>query len=307
MQTRTDSAITRDRFHIGDRQLRLPEPGAVSISRGWSWAEYELFLAQMGDRAGFRAAFDRGVLEIVSPSINHEEVKRLLGRLVELLAEAENRPYRVLGSATWKKRSAERGIEHDDCFYIQNERLVRGKQIIDLDAGEPPPDLAIEIDVYSSSKQRDDIFATMGVPEIWRFRQNSVFVLKLESDEYVPSEQSLAFPWFSACEPERFLTMARSNSLVEVTEYYQYFLDRELSKLDPIGHARRKQYVAYRRIVKPAMGDAADRAIARLALTDKGEAEAIAILSYSQRVRDLPKDERAEAIARLLKNATELA
>jgi Uma2 family endonuclease len=49
-----------------------------------------------------------------------------------------------------KKEDMETDVEPDDCFYIQNEAAIRGKDRIDLTI-DPPPDLAIEIDNTSST------------------------------------------------------------------------------------------------------------------------------------------------------------
>ena len=52
---------------------------------------------------------------------------------------------------TCDRQDLARGLEPDQCYYIQNEGKVWGKDHIDLQI-DPPPDLAIEIDITSSSK-----------------------------------------------------------------------------------------------------------------------------------------------------------
>lgn len=64
----------------------------------------------------------------------------------------------------------EQGIEPDDCFYIKNEALIRGKDKLDL-AVDPPPDLALEINVTSPTHLND--YEALGVTELWRFEQGN--------------------------------------------------------------------------------------------------------------------------------------
>jgi Uma2 family endonuclease len=44
---------------------------------------------------------------------------------------------------------------------------MSGRRRLDL-SRDPPPDLAIEVDVTNSSLDRMSIYATLGVPEVWR-------------------------------------------------------------------------------------------------------------------------------------------
>lgn len=83
------------------------------------------------------------------------------------------------------------GIEPDQCFYIQNEAVVRGKKRIDL-AFDPPPDLAIEIDV--TSRTHPSIYEALKVPELWRFEKGKLQINVLVDDSYVESNPSANFP-----------------------------------------------------------------------------------------------------------------
>src|SRR5438128_480376 len=111
------------------------------------WPTYELFLREFGSRP-IRLTYDRGDLEMMSPSGPHERSKYLIGRLIDVWTEELNIAVCGLGSTTWRKQYLKRGLEPDTCYYIQNEARVRGKAI-DLDV-DPPPDLAVEIEVSRS-------------------------------------------------------------------------------------------------------------------------------------------------------------
>jgi Uma2 family endonuclease len=99
---------------------------------------------------------------------------------------------RSLGALTLEREDLTRAIEPDTCFYIQNESLVRGKSI-NLPA-DPPPDLVVESDYTNSSLNKFTIYASLGVPEIWRYRARSLQVYQLVDGTYQQTHQSLAFP-----------------------------------------------------------------------------------------------------------------
>ena len=126
------------------------------------------------------------------PSQRHEQAAQLLGLFVPRLAEELEIPYEPLGMTTWKKPGAEKGLEPDQCYYIQNQAVVREKEVLDLEV-DPPPDLAIEVDITSSSLNRMGIYAELRVPEVWRFDGNRVAIFRLESGGYVESPNSVAF------------------------------------------------------------------------------------------------------------------
>jgi Uma2 family endonuclease len=97
------------------------------------------------------------------------------------------------GSTTFKRQDMAAGIEPDNCFYIQNYRLMIGKRRLDLTV-DPPPDLAIEVDV--TSKTQLSAYAALGVPELWQFSQGSLRINVLQGGEYVESAVSPNFPNF---------------------------------------------------------------------------------------------------------------
>lgn len=179
-----------------------------------SWHTYEQLLAEMGDNRTVRLCYDRELLEIMTPLLDHENPKRILEKFVDALAEEGNIEILSVGSTTLKRPDLAKGAEPDSSFYIQNERLVKGKSRIDLTT-DPPPDLVIEIDVSSSSVDREGIYAAMGVPEIWRCDRGVVKFLQLEAGKYIMVERSLAFPLLSVTELTKFFS--QSQTLGETT------------------------------------------------------------------------------------------
>ena len=137
--------------------------------------------------------YDHQWLEIMTPLPEHEANKRLLGRIVEATTEELGLEIYSLGSTTWSREDLQRGLEPDECYYITSEAQVRGKTDIDLTI-DPPPDLAIEIDITSSSLNRLEIYASLGIKEVWRFDGESLFVYVLKGDHYETGAQSTVLP-----------------------------------------------------------------------------------------------------------------
>jgi Uma2 family endonuclease len=183
--------------------LTIAQEGNV-VLKNISWQEFEDILIEMGDSRSSRIAYDRGTLEIIMPLQEHEYFKDIISDLVKDLAEELDRDYECLGSTTWKRKDLLAGVEPDNCFYIQNEPLIRGNLNINL-SQDPPPDLALEIDMTSKSLNRQVIYARLGVPEIWRYDEGVLTIYHLQDGEYIESERSLAFPDFPIKEIPAFV------------------------------------------------------------------------------------------------------
>jgi len=178
------------------------------ILKGVSWSTFKALLADVGDDRAWRIAYDEGVLEIRMPLEEHEEPKRLIESFVEAIVDELEIELRSLGSLTLEREDLTRAVEPDSCFYIQNESLVRGRNI-NL-RNDPPPDLAIESDYTNSSVNKFTIYAAIGVPEIWRYRRESLQVYQLVDGKYEKCEISLAFPFLPVAEIPGFIEQSRT-------------------------------------------------------------------------------------------------
>ncbi|MBD2597082.1 Uma2 family endonuclease [Nostoc spongiaeforme FACHB-130] len=171
-------------------QLIVPA-GHQLLIKNISWSTYKHILAELGENRSSRISYSQGVLEIMAPLPEHEVGKKIIGNLVEILLEELDIEFWSLGSTTFDEEKMDAGVEPDDCFYIQNEASVRGKDRIDLTI-DPPPDLAIEIDI--TSRTRFNNYEVLGVPELWRWRGNKLEISVLINGKYVTTNNSLAFP-----------------------------------------------------------------------------------------------------------------
>lgn len=158
-----------------------------------SWETYERLLEDHQDSSAPRFTFDRGMLEIMSPSPEHEKLNRRIAQLVLAVTEKMGIESEDLGSTTFRRKDLERGFEPDSCFYIQNEERVRGKDRIDLSV-DPPPDLVIEIDLTSPSINKLPVYAQLEIPEVWRYDGGKLEILKLGSDGYEEISESTVLP-----------------------------------------------------------------------------------------------------------------
>jgi Uma2 family endonuclease len=158
-----------------------------------SWRTYESLLEDHRDTGTPRFAYDRGTLEIMSPSPEHERVNRNIALIIEMVAAEFGIDVQDLGSTTFRREDLERGFEPDSCFYIQNEARIRGKDRIELPE-DPPPDLVVEIDLTNPSLDKLPIYARLGVPEVWRYDGKNVSILRLEGDGYAEAGESAALP-----------------------------------------------------------------------------------------------------------------
>ncbi len=178
-------------MRIDFQQLTVP-PGHQALLRGLDWADFEAILDEAGEHRATRYAYSQGVLEIMSPLAEHEFSKHLIGKIIEILLEEMETEFIALGSTTLKNPETGQGVEPDECFYIQHEAEVRGKERLDLRI-DPPPDLAVEIDLTSRTRFRN--YELLGIPELWRYDGKQMEILVLENGAYAASETSRQFPW----------------------------------------------------------------------------------------------------------------
>lgn len=161
-----------------------PTPPEQVVSRvllsDISWMTYENLLREVGDRP-VHLTYDGGLLEIEMPSLKHERLKTFIAQLIETFVVEKGLDYLPAGSATWRSHARYKGIEPDESYYIGNVSHIEEIDQIDLDR-DPPPDLAVEVDLTSSSIDKQAIYAALGIAELWRVTEQEVRFLLLGSD-----------------------------------------------------------------------------------------------------------------------------
>ncbi len=189
---------------------RPPKPIAQHIIlHHISWTTYERLLAEHEGCQSPRFAYDRGDLEIMVLSFEHEQFNRLLADIFTLIAVEIELDFTNAGSTTFNREDLARGFEPDTCFYVEHADKVVGKKRIDL-SEDLPPDLVIEIDITSPSLDKLPIYAAVGVPEVWHFDGDRITILILTGNAYEPQEQSLVVPHLTRQQLADFLSTSQS-------------------------------------------------------------------------------------------------
>ncbi len=192
--------------------LKSPSEGRVVV-RNVGWETYERLLEEDPDRSAPRFFYERGVLEIVSPSFEHEQIARVIASLVEELAVELEIDVVGAGSTTFNREDLSRGFEPDASFYFsENAAKVRGKRRIFLDTGDPPPDLVVEVDITSPSASKLPIYAHLGVAEVWRHDGAWLTILGLVRQD--AEEEG----YYAEIPESSFLAPARVESLTRFVE-----------------------------------------------------------------------------------------
>ncbi len=176
------------------------------IVQGVSWTTYTSLIADFADSRGTRMAYDQGTLELMSPSFNHEQVADFLVDVVKAVAEAQGADFVPAGSMTFKRHDVERGFEPDASFYLQNAAAVQGQTAINLDI-DPPPDVIIEIDLTHPSLDKFPIYAALGVPEVWRYAGERVFIYRFVDGVYREVEASAGLTGVTAARLTEWVLM----------------------------------------------------------------------------------------------------
>jgi Uma2 family endonuclease len=185
------------------------------------WQTYVGLLNARGEGL-VRLTFHRGVLEIMTLSKLHEILSEVLDNLVKVLVKEYGLEVQSVGSMTMHAEELQSGAEADKAYYIRHEEVVRDREEYDP-AIDPPPDLAVEVDLSSSSSRRMLVFAELGIPEVWRYDGERLDFRSLGQDgKYHAIERSIAFPGLSAADLESFVH--RRGTMGEIA------LDEELAK-----------------------------------------------------------------------------
>lgn len=169
-----------------------------------SWETYERLLREAGERH-VRMTYDHGDLEVMTLSLGHEHLGELLASFVLVLALELSIPFASGGSTTLRRRVKRQGLEPDKCFWFEHERRMRGKTKWKA-VKDPPPDLALEVEISRSALNRMRIYAALGVPEVWRCNRKKMRVYRLDKHRrYQGQEESGIFPFLPMTEVHKFL------------------------------------------------------------------------------------------------------
>jgi Uma2 family endonuclease len=175
---------------ITHNRIDLP-PGGEIVLRNQTWADYEALLESRQDNAAIKLYFNAAQQEIriMAPLPGHGKRIDSLSDFVKVLLRYQGKDWDSFDPITLKQVGIV-GIEPDACFYIQNRAAILGKERIDL-AVDPPPDLALEIDLTSRTNPND--YQAIGIPELWIYRRKVLLIYLFDGQQYQASPESWIF------------------------------------------------------------------------------------------------------------------
>ena len=207
-------------------QIIVPPGQRVEFS-DVSWSEFEAMLVELGDHRGNRIAYSHGTLEIMTPSPEHEVCKELIGDMAKILFDELDIDNECFGSTTFKRQTMSSGVEPDNCFYWRNPEPMIGRDRINLDL-DPPPDLAIEIDITSKTKL--GAYQSLEVLELWRYDNYQLRIDILQNGQYVQSSSSITFPTIPVIKGiSQFLRLSRTTSRHQVLRGFRQWVRDQMS------------------------------------------------------------------------------
>jgi Uma2 family endonuclease len=204
----------------------LPAPNRM-VLEGIDWRTYRRLSRAFAERPGIRLTYDRGALEIMSPLFEHEVYADLLGRFVVALTEELGLPIQAARSTTLRRRRKRRGLEPDHSWWIAHARQMQGRMDLDL-RHDPPPDLAIEVDVTHGSLDRMSIYAALGVPEVWRFADNQLTFHVLKGKNYAEGA-SPTFPGLKGTDLLPFLALRANTDENDVVRQFRAWVRQRIA------------------------------------------------------------------------------
>ncbi len=206
---------------------KVPPPAQHVVLYGLRWQDYIQIGNILCDRPALRLTFDGGTLEIMVTSSEHEIYKTRLGGLIEIMAEEFHLRIEPRGNMTFQREDLEKGLEGDNCWWIEHEEQVRGKLTWNP-AVDPPPDLLLEIEVSRKALARMPIYAAIKVPQVWCFDGQSIRVYLLQLDgNYLQANESPTFPGIPLAEIARFVQPRKDKDYLTVLREFRAWVKRQ--------------------------------------------------------------------------------
>ena len=182
------------RVSIVQRHIVEP-PETRMVLENVAWDTY-VALAEQRRGSVPRMTYDNGVLEMMSPQREHENIGCLVGRMIETYSELRDIEIISVASVTVQRSDLSKAYEADESYYVTHAVELLGKR--ELFEVDPPPDLVVEVEITSSAIKKMLLFAAMKVPEVWRHDGESLTMYRLENEAYVPIDSSLELPGLTA-------------------------------------------------------------------------------------------------------------
>lgn len=156
----------------------------------------------------------------MSLSQKHEYIRTVWDHLVFVLSEELEIDIEPYGSTTMKRKRKRKGLESDHSYYIKNASHFQSVAAIDLNY-DPPPDLALEVDISHDSLRKFSIYAGLQIPEVWRYSAGQVTFFRLVGNNYVEISVSDAFPFIASDVFAPFIALAETDSQAKAVRAFR--------------------------------------------------------------------------------------
>jgi Uma2 family endonuclease len=203
---------------IGEKRITL---------RNLDWQAYQQLRSILEERTRARLTYDRGTLEITMPLEEHERSAELLSLFIRLLVLEMGLKLKSMGSTTLEREDLDRGAEPDKGYYIQNYPKVADR-VVDL-ANDPPPDLIVEVDITNTDLNKNVFYASLGIPEFWRFNGEVWRIYQLQGQRYIECDRSPTFPIVEKADLYRFLEAAQQDEVSAELEFRAWLQQKRLT------------------------------------------------------------------------------
>lgn len=192
----------------------------------FTWNGYQQILQALNNHSRHsRLTYDQNVLEITMPLERHETANRLIELFIRILVTEMDLEIKTMGSTTLSFPGLQKSAEPDSCYYIQNQSKVVGKEV-DLTC-DPPPDLVVEIDITNTNIDKLQLYARMGVPELWRYNGRIWRIYQRQGSHYAEVEHSPTFPWVEKMQLYRFLEQCQRGEVAAEKNFRKWMQERK--------------------------------------------------------------------------------
>ena len=162
-------------------RTELPKPEEKITLYGVTWKQYDTLVSMFMDKfPGLRMTYLEGTLEIMGTSSEHERLKKIIARLLEMYAVEKRVTLNGYGNTTFRKEAKQRGLEPDECYCLG-------------ELGEVP-DIAIEIAITSGGVDKLSVYQGLGVTEVWFWQNNQFILYRLQKEAYQQISRSEFLP-----------------------------------------------------------------------------------------------------------------
>ena len=165
---------------------------------GIDWDQYVAITDAMGVQPGVKCVYLNGSLTLLTTSLGHEGFAPYFNQIIVAIVGGCDIACVPAGGTTFRIKAQGAGVQGDQVYYLGVDAdRMRGVREVDLES-QPPPNLAIEVEVTHPADEVMAIYGRLGVPEVWRFDARAGplhFWARLDDGTYAEVMRSVSLPF----------------------------------------------------------------------------------------------------------------